>query len=246
MKIAHEVPILYIPWSFKYTNFDFAIAHFALEYPMYASAYKVRPKGRELIMDNGLFELSKPLSQEEVLEAAKITQADYIISPDVTFSFQKTLKKLDEFTNFVGGRYKIASVVCGESVENLVKCFTQVITRQTVNLICFSFLQGERRIETLKILKQKGLLDLHSRYHLLGVSSLEELRDCLSLFPTHAIVSLDTMKPVSATYVGEKINLLENLRGKYKRPEIDDSSLNLKLLKDNITNFRKAVHGLDR
>lgn len=82
MKLSLEIPTAYLRDFTPLTDLDFALAHKVLENQEYANFYLDRAKGRELILDNSMHEIGKPLSVAELEEAAKRCNADYVIAPD--------------------------------------------------------------------------------------------------------------------------------------------------------------------
>lgn len=238
LRLAHEAPIKNIKLVQSLTDLDFAIAHFTLRYPKYAIAFADRPKGRILIMDNGQFELSSPISQERVLMAAELTQADYVISPDITFSKRDTLQHLTKFLALNESRFRVGAVICGDSVLEQYACY-QTYTSLPVDMYCFSFLHSNRA-EVLEMLFQNKTYDFTKPHHLLGFSSYEELARCTANFPSSLSLSLDTMKPISAAFHQTCVGYGDQ-RGKFTRPEITETGICEEMLSRSVQAFAKNV-----
>lgn len=238
LQIAHEAPIKNIKLVQSLTDLDFAIAHFTLKYPKYAIAFADRPKNRILIMDNGLFELSSPVSQEYVLTAAELTRADYIISPDVTFSRRDTLQHLTKFLALNESRFRVGAVICGDSTLEQYACY-QTYTSLPIDMYCFSFLHSNRA-EVLEMLLQNRTYDFTKPHHLLGFSSYEELAQCIANFPSSLSLSLDTMKPISAAFHQTCVGYGDQ-RGKFIRPEMTEEKMCEEMLIRSVQDFAKNI-----
>ena len=228
---ACECPTAHIKLVQQHTEFDFAIAHYVLEDTEYAKVYRNRPPTRILILDNGKFELTHPLSPEEVLEAAQRVKADYIVPPDHFGDFERTKISLKDFIKRVKGKlpYRLAPVIVGKDPGELARCYDYYTTIPEIDMYCISFLTD--RVSTLRIVRK---IDKTKSHHLLGFSTRKEFKLCLDLLQLPA-VGHDTSKPVSATYANEAIRDLG--RGSYIRPGLD-AKLNEELLVKNITTFK--------
>ncbi len=231
IKIAHEAPIPHIQFVQERTDFDFAIAHFALEYSAYAYAYARRSLNRILIMDNGKFELVNPLSISEVLRAADLTGANYVVAPDHFGDIERTKKSLDQFLEATDKMpwLGVAAVVVGNTPAELKDCYNYYTTIAEIDMYCWSFLTD--RVSGIAL----STIDVHKPHHLLGFSTKKELAETLIMLRHSLVLSIDTMKPVSAAYSG--LALQDAGRGKYVRPDLTEK-LDEELLGQNIDTFR--------
>lgn len=228
IKVSHEAPIPYIKYCQTVTDFDFTIAHYALENEKYMRKYKNRAQERMLILDNGLFELGKPLPLGDVFAVADELAADYIIPPDHTGNFAETRFSLTRYLERNLG-YKTAPVVVGSSVEELVRCYEWYKTLPEVDMYCWSFLTP--RAEALKLCQ----IDKTKPHHFLGMDTVAELKECVQALGMET-VSVDTSKPFSASFQGRA---LEDLgRGAYERFGIGDTIRDTTLLLANIKIFQ--------
>lgn len=243
VSLACESPTAHIKLVQEHTEFDFAIAHFVRD-PGYAAPYAERSLGRILILDNGKFELVHPLSPEEVIEAAIKVRADYVVPPDHFGNFEKTKDSLKDFIKRIwkGGKrltpFKIAPVVVGRDPGELARCYDYYITIPEIDMYCISFLTN--RISSLKMVR---MIDKTKPHHLLGFSTRDELRQCCRILESGGLtnITLDTMKPVSATYHQAIVRDLG--RGSYDRPKLGEL-LNETLLVDNIKVFKGWLQNL--
>jgi len=228
IRVAFECPARYIPVVQEYTEFDFAIAHFVLENEEYAYWHRNRPGRKPLILDNGAFELKYPLPMHKIIEAAKLVYADYIIPPDYYKSFEETKRYFEDFL-YLNTGYKLAPVVAGQGMAEVIKCYQYYSTFKEVSMYCWT--RGSKRAEVLKELG--GDIDKTRNHHLLGFSTLKELKSCYDIIQMP--ITIDTMKPVSATFCKEVI--VDGGSGRYKRPEITEEALDEDLLGLNLKTF---------
>lgn len=236
MLIAHEAPVPNISLVRELTDLDFAIAHFVHTEKGYAEAYRKRPKGRCLILDNGFFELEKPFSPKDLLETAKMVRADVVIAPDIVNDFPSTKEMVEEFLALArDSPLALAAVVVGKNPEEMVKCFEWYTSLPEIQMLCWSFLGP--RLEALSLIKK---VPLDRAHHLLGFSTLDELAQIVPYFPGG--YSIDTMKPVSAAYNKEEWGDVG--RGRYKRPGMQEKVPSI-FLADNILDFRKKVQRIE-
>lgn len=236
MFIAHEAPVPNIALVRELTDLDFVIAHFVHEEPGYAEACRERPKGRYLILDNGFFELRQTFSPKDLLETAKMVEADCVIAPDIVNDFPSTKEMVKEFLFLAKDtQFAVGAVIVGKDPEEMVKCFKWYTSLFSIQMMCWSFLGP--RAEALSLIKR---VPLDRAHHLLGFSTLDELAQVLPYFPGGC--SIDTMKPVSAAY--NKKEWQDTGRGGYKRPGMQEKVPSI-LLAENILEFRRRVRRVE-
>lgn len=80
MKIAHVVPRNHLDLS-DLGDFDFVLAHLALKSKSYREHFTCR-KGREVYLDNGVWETGRPASAQIMIELAIEMQPTYVYAPD--------------------------------------------------------------------------------------------------------------------------------------------------------------------
>lgn len=236
VKVAFESTIPLIEWVRERTDFDFVIGNYVLEYPAYAKKYRERPDGRRLILDNGFFEFRKPLSCSDLLRAAEKVRANFVVPPDVLSDSSLSLRLLEDFIRANAGSFATAPVVVGKTVSEQVTYYGVLTRYYPIDMYCFTF-----KAERAKVLQQVAL---NSRlpHHLLGFSTREEFAECTKALEG-VETSLDTMKPLSATFLGQE---LEDVgRGKRVRPPLE-ADLDRELLKRNVETLKGWMSGLDR
>jgi len=245
IRIAHETPTQYIEYTQRITDYDFAIASMVLKNKFYAGMFARRAAGRLLILDNGFFEDGAPQSSDELLAAADLVRADYVVAPDVLGDKKKTLELYEPFMEkFASPKYRLAAVVVGSDAKELVECYEYYAKDPRVDMYCWAF--GSDRREALRILRHSARsagVDTSRRHHLFGFRTLEELAACVSYLEEVDEVTIDTSKPASAAFAGKQ---LEDLgRKAYARPDWNQA-LDPGLLSFNIGVFRGWMQSVAR
>ena len=241
INVAHEAPVSHITEVQKVTELDFAIAPYVLEYTNYAYLYFTRPANRVLIMDNGKFELGVPLAPKEVIRAAAYTRADYVVAPDYFGDVDQTVAAFKKFI-LEPLPCKVAAVVVGQTAAEQVACYKLYQQIGHVDMYCWSFLYP--RSEALYMLDYDQF-DLTKPHHLLGFGTIAELRTTYMRLRSLDLdsVSIDTMKPINATFRGE--TLKDVGRGRRERPSLD-VKLDRELLHYNLGVFRGWMESITR
>ncbi len=133
MKIAHESPLFLLEESRTYNDYDYALVHLFEEYPEYYAFFiKSLKMGREVILDNSVFELETAFDPEAFAAAVKKLLKDsradpqlltYII-PDVLDDGPATVASAKAFIK----KYKKLpgrkmSVAQGKTMLELQNCY---------------------------------------------------------------------------------------------------------------------------
>ena len=91
------------------------------------------------ILDNSACELGEGMDFNKVLEAAEIIGADEIVLPDIrqgSYSLSKTLEALANIDiEAVKASYRLAAVVQGTTVEEVLQCAEQILTLKNIDTI---------------------------------------------------------------------------------------------------------------
>lgn len=237
IEIAYShIPTKYIQQVRRRSDMDFALAHLVLKDVGYLRAYRFRPRGRKLLLDNGLFENGEPLPIADLVEAAKLVDATYVIAPDRTDDWKWTCDKVVEFIEACDQNFGVAAVITGPEPAQMAKCY-KFYASIGVDMYCWTFLLD--RYSAIRQITDDGVgIDKEKPHHLLGFSTREELRMTVGELPFRLQLSLDSSKPINAAFSGERI--ADSGRGKYKRPSLD-SEIDEVLLDANISTFAEWV-----
>lgn len=192
MKLSLEIPTAYLKdWS-PLTDLDFALAHLILEDDEYCEHHFSRPKGRELVLDNSMHELGKPLSAAELHEAAKRCRADFVIPPDQLGQVQQNYAWYKQTHRLLGNQFKLAVVMCGHDPAERESFLMNIAG---ASMLCLPY--REPRWEWY-LDHHQTIRRLWTRVHLLGVNDLNELQNfSRESSQTRSVDwSVDTRKPI--------------------------------------------------
>ena len=211
VKIAHEAPKSIFSKVQSRTDYDYALVHL-LEDPEYLELFQnAIAKGREVILDNSIFELGSAFDMNEFYTWIKRLNPTWYIVPDVLESAEGTIVNMSKWNSTYNIPSKKIGVVQGDSYEEIVRCYRYLDQVANVNMIAISFdysyyeklvphpnkyiswMLG--RITLLGRLLQDGVVNTNRKHHLLGVALPQE-----GLYYRSAnydwIYSMDTSNPV--------------------------------------------------
>lgn len=205
IKLAMEIPTAYLQTWTAWTDLDFVLAHRVLEDPVYARFYAERSASRELILDNSMHELGHPLPVSDLVAAAKLVAADYVIPPDRLGEPETNLSwYLDARDAFAGTSHKVGAVLCGRTFDERFM-YLQEVRDAPMLLLPFR----EPRLDWF--FEQKSQIQRFPRIHLLGVNELVELWNFNQV--AGANWSVDTAKPIKWGIERQLISERTSLRG---------------------------------
>ena len=97
IKIAHESPISIFPQVQSWTDYDYALVHLFEESPEYLELFKkALAGGREVILDNSIFELGSAFDMKKFAEwTAEIKPTWYIIPDALEDSLQTRMNAVN-------------------------------------------------------------------------------------------------------------------------------------------------------
>lgn len=139
MKIAHESPIEMMGAVRGMTDYDYALGHMFHNQDYFNFFVDSLRVGREVILDNGLYELGKPMNEPEFVEQIEKLKPTYYIVPDHLHDWKKTVNAADQWQKYKGVLPgKQMAVVQGTTYEELVECYSNL--DRLVEKVAFNFL----------------------------------------------------------------------------------------------------------
>ncbi len=124
------------------------LAHMVHQSKEYREFYKNEKKYK--ILDNGAFELHRPMATEQLLEAADMVSADEVVAPDVfdngektydaTRSFLMKTKTLDPVFKKKEHKFKIMAVPHGRDFIDWLDCFRRFYEEPHIDVIGVGYL----------------------------------------------------------------------------------------------------------
>ena len=214
IKIAHESPKGVFDEVQKLTDYDYALVHLFEEDEEYLTQFKkARDKGREIILDNSIFELEEAFDAVKFDNWVKDFKPSWYIVPDALEDYRKTIDQMEDWNN-KGLGYQHSGkigVVQGKTYDEIVDCYNYMNKEADVDMIAISFdysyytkscphankyvswMLG--RVKLLGDLLRDGVINKDKPHHLLGCGLPQEFS-----FYKHSdydwIYSLDTSNPV--------------------------------------------------
>jgi len=211
IKIGHESPKAIFEDVQRITNYDYALVHLFEEDKDYLAKFKeaIR-KGREVILDNSIFELEEAFNADRFAYWINELRPTWYIVPDALEDTKRTMNQMAEWNmNYSDAPGKKIGVVQGKSYEQIKTCYEYMDKLAEVDMIAISFdysyytesvphpnkyvswMLG--RVKLLGDLLRDGVINEEKPHHLLGVGLPQE-----GLFYRGYdwIYSMDTSNPV--------------------------------------------------
>lgn len=262
IRIAHESPKSIFPEVQKLTDYDYALVHLFEEDPEYYALFRdAVAAGREVILDNSIFELEEAFDADKFADWVKKLRPTWYIIPDALEDAEKTMQQAaDWYKNHSDVPGKSIGVVQGKTYQEIKDCYRAMDEIANVDMIAISFdysyytdscphpnkyvswMLG--RVKLLGDLLRDGIINEDKPHHLLGCGLPQEF-SFYSQYPW--IYSLDTSNPVVAGIKGIAYGP-QGLWNKESQKlfELINSDLSVEqydLVKSNILNFRKLTNG---
>lgn len=221
IRIAHEAPLSIFDKVQAMTDYDYALVHLFEENEEYFNKFlQAKKKGREIILDNSIFELGEAFDAKKYVEWIEKLQPDWYIIPDVLEDYDNTMNNffsfIDEYPDLPG---KAIAVPQGKTYEEFIACYSELASNPKVEKIGisfdFSFYESitpaankwlsmmSGRWKTLILMATDGDINYRKPHHLLGCSLPQEFK----LYKDWSwIDSVDTSNPVVHGLKGIRYN----------------------------------------
>jgi hypothetical protein len=215
IKTAHEAPKAIFPEVQKLTDIDYALVHLFEEDEEYFNKFKKAVEdGREVILDNSIFELGEAFDAERYAYWIEKLKPTWYIVPDALENRNKTMKQMElwnaKYKDSLPG--KRIGVVQGKTYAQLLSCYKYMNESADVDMIAISFDYSfyERvmpypnkyvawalgRVSLLaRFMNEEGLLNKDKPHHLLGCGVPQEF-EYYRRAGYDWIYSVDTSNPV--------------------------------------------------
>ena len=212
MKIAHEAPLSIFDKVQKLTDYDYALVHLFEENEEYYNTFvKAKKDGREVLLDNSIFELGTAFDGDVYANWIVKLKPDWYIVPDVLDNASATIDSFDRFVStYAGLPGKVIAVAQGSTYDELVTCYTHHANNPLVDKIALSFnhpffqtmqpplgnkyyrmMKGRQKV--IHDMLQDGVIDTSKPHHLLGCGLPQEFTE----YKDHKwIDSMDSSNPV--------------------------------------------------
>lgn len=206
MKIFHEAPISLFNDIQDCTDGDYCLVHLYVSNKEYRNKFlEAKKKGREIILDNSVFELGEAFDKNIYIEVIKELEPDYYVIPDVLGDASATIENVKSFPKIEGS--KSIGVVQGNTIMFAKHCYESIVNNVDVIAFtmlypfmpCDSLIRMHERVDLIKKLYRWNTIDQKKPHHLLGVNLPQEII-YMKEFPF--IKSVDTSNPVVTGMLG--------------------------------------------
>jgi len=259
MKIAHEAPLSIFDLVDSLTDYSYALVHLFEESKEYRTKFLTLSKsGREIILDNSVFELEEVYDAESYIEWVNILKPTWYIIPDALNDKDVTISQFDnwmtKYNNTPG--LKIA-VPQGSTYQEFIDCYKYIEPHVDKVAITFDpiFIRKEyltssnqtlasffsqMRIKLIDRMVSDGIINTSKRHHLLGCGVPQEFIHYKGM---NFIDSVDTSNPVIHGFFGERysecglddkksIKLYTLINAEVSANQIEDITFNIKKFRE--------------
>ena len=258
MKIAHECPLSIFDQVQTLTDIDYALVHLFEESEAYYKKFKQSVHvGREVILDNSIFELGEAFDTKKYREWIKKLQPTWYIIPDVLENSTRTMANVRDWDFNIPG--KSIGVVQGRDFNDIVRCYNFLVDKVDMLAISFdysyyttlydesftknkwqSYMLGRKSL--IDQMEALNIINKDKPHHLLGCSLPQEFSHYR---PKEWIYSVDTSNPVIHGMRGIKYKNygLDDKESTKLFTLIDEAEVDYDTVKYNIQAFRNLANG---
>ena len=260
MIVSHESPISILDKSRMYNDYDYALVHLFETHPEYYKFFKNSIKmGREVLLDNSIFELGESFDPEKFAKYANELKPSYYIVPDVLEEGYATIKSFNDFvTKYPDLPGLKIGAIQGKTYDEIVDCYNYMSENADYIAISFDFSyyivtgRGKTKLERwcngrqrlINDLKQDGVWNKNKPHHLLGCSLAKEFKEYVG---DRSIRSADTSNPIVAGI--KELRYTSDL-GLNEKPSIKLADLidhevtdtEWENIEYNVNNFKKIIN----
>jgi hypothetical protein len=264
IKIAHEAPLCIMKDVREMTDYCYALVHLFEECQEYYDYFiESKSLGREVLLDNSIFELGVAFNSDKFAEwITKLQPTEYIV-PDVLEDSSATMNSFEKFIEkYKDLPGKKIGVVQGKTYKELYDCYSFMSNKADKIAISFDYSYylttglGKNkyqqycngRYKLINDLISDNIINLNKPHHLLGCSLPAEFGFYGSWPKTYKFIqTLDTSNPVVngmhnikyETY-GVRDKLSTKLIDVFYVKNIKEKGI--ELIKHNIQHFKKIVN----
>ncbi len=223
MLVSHESPISMLKQSREYNDYDYALVHLFETHPEYYNFFKKSlDKGREVLLDNSIFELKEAFDPYKYAKYIVDLKPTYFIVPDVLENAEATISSYQRFKAAYSDLPGLwIGAVQGKTYQDIVECYKFMSDNADYIAMSFDFSWYQQiaytktsdaklsklermcygRQKLIQMLIDDGVWNHNKPHHLLGNSLPQEMK-CYKYIPS--IRSVDTSNPVVAGIMGHR------------------------------------------
>jgi len=221
IEVSHESPISILDNSLEYNDYCYALVHLFETHDKYYNFFeKSKAAGKEVYLDNSIFELGESFDHEKYGGWIEKLQPNLYIVPDVLEDAEATIQAWIDWEQSCKFPFiRQMGVVQGKTWTDLVNCYRFMSECADMVAISFdySYYQGtgfgndvlqrnsSGRQRLIRQLIDEGIWNWDKPHHLLGCSLAREFRWYVDN-DIYNIKSVDTSNPVIAAMHNLKYN----------------------------------------
>lgn len=229
MKIAHESPLSVFRTVRNNTDYDYALLHLLADEQYLAMFKESKSMGREIILDNSLFELGDSMSSQKLAEGIESLQPTWFVVPDALNDEELTMQRWEAWEKEYGKKYTGSiGVVQGKTWEGYKACYkflSDKADKIALTGMLTPFFSGYNQTEfngrwfgrthIIRELMREGIWNFDKPHHVLGCTNPIEFSD--PIYTLKCFDSVDTSSPVMAAVNNIKyteVVLIDKPKGK--------------------------------
>lgn len=144
IKINHETPFCMMKEMQNYTDYDYCLVHLCETNKAYKNYFiEARKNGRDVLLDNSVFELEEPFNPDKFVEAINELNPTWYIVPDFLDDKKETIKSMKtwikKYLPKVKTDSKIIGSIQGRSIQELTECYCFMSHNKHVAKIAITF-----------------------------------------------------------------------------------------------------------
>lgn len=219
LKRYHEAPLSIFDHVQTRTDGDYALVHlFDSNEDYYEKFKQAVAKGRDVILDNSLFELGEAFDAKKFNNYIDALKPRYYIVPDSWRNGKQTVRMFEDFVERfprpIEGRVGVAQGKTFEEVAATYRAIAPFCEMIAFNFDFSGYYYAEcgdnrdvreamsiGRIAMLQRLQDYGVIDTTKKHHLLGCGVPQEMK-IVQQYPW--ITSIDTCHPIMTGMMGFK------------------------------------------
>lgn len=144
LRINHETPFALMEEVQAKTDYDYALVHLFKDNPKYKEYFvKALEKGRDVLLDNSVFELEEPFDPDAFVEAINDLNPTWYVVPDFLDDKDATIKSMQNWIKNYLPKIKVDSKIIGSiqgrTLEEFKECYKFMSETPEVSKIAITF-----------------------------------------------------------------------------------------------------------
>jgi len=261
MLISHEVPIDLLNKSLGFNDYNYCLVHLCELHKDYELFYQAsRTNGKELLLDNSIFELGKAFDPSKFAHYVDKLRPTYYVIPDSLENYEETVINYKSFiTTYKDLPGAKIGVVQGKTYDEMINCYKFMSDNADYIALSFDLSlyqvigKGDSKLKRqctgrqmlVKMLFDDSIINYDKPHHLLGCSLAKEF-SWYNQF--NCFRSCDTSNPIVAGILGYTYSGTFGLQNKpsIKLADLIEhkvTDIEYNRIEYNVKQFRKMVNG---